>query len=87
MESHVQTPLNLLYLKSSDRAPVTERRGRIVPLKLACFQALAAEPDIYDKLVASLAPSIYQMEDVKKGILCQLFGGASKANLPGPLLS
>lgn len=43
-----------------------------------CRQALAAEPDIYEKLVNSIAPSIWQLEDVKKGILCQLFGGSSK---------
>lgn len=42
------------------------------------MQALAAEPDIYEKLVNSIAPSIWQLEDVKKGILCQLFGGSSK---------
>ena len=26
----------------------------------------------------STAPSIYENEDIKKGILCQLFGGANK---------
>ena len=45
------------------------------------MQALGAEPDIYDKLTASLAPSIWQMEDVKKGVLCQLFGGTTKVSL------
>ena len=25
------------------------------------------------------APSIYEMDNVKKGILCQLFGGTNKA--------
>ena len=25
-----------------------------------------------------LAPSIYENDDIKKGILCQLFGGTSK---------
>lgn len=25
-----------------------------------------------------MAPSIWQLDDVKKGILCQLFGGVSK---------
>jgi len=39
-------------------------------------RALAAEPDIYQKLIASFAPSIYEMDDVKKGLLCQLFGGS-----------
>nr|WCZ58331.1 DNA replication licensing factor MCM4 [Paratrimastix eleionoma] len=39
---------------------------------------LSQAPDIYDQLVHSLAPSIYGMEDVKKGILCQLFGGVNR---------
>ncbi len=42
------------------------------------MEALGADPDIYQKLTASVAPSIWQMDDVKKGILCQLFGGSSK---------
>ncbi len=48
------------------------------------MRALGAEPDIYDKLMKSVAPSIWQMDDVKKGILCQLFGGSSKARPPHP---
>ena len=40
---------------------------------------LASAPDIYDKLTAALAPSIWEMDDVKRGILCQLFGGAHKS--------
>lgn len=35
-------------------------------------------PDIYELLSRSLAPSIYEMDDVKKGILLQLFGGTNK---------
>ena len=42
------------------------------------MQALGEDPDIYEKLTASLAPSIWQMDDIKKGILCQLFGGCGK---------
>ncbi|KAI1023574.1 hypothetical protein LB503_000831 [Fusarium chuoi] len=38
----------------------------------------AARDDIYDLLARSLAPSIYEMDDVKKGILLQLFGGTNK---------
>lgn len=38
--------------------------------------ALSQEPGIYDKLTRSLAPSIWELEDVKKGILCLLFGGS-----------
>jgi DNA replication licensing factor MCM4 len=35
-------------------------------------------PDIYERLARALAPSIYENEDIKKGILCQLFGGTVK---------
>ena len=34
--------------------------------------------DWYNKLTRSLAPSITAMDDVKKGLLCQLFGGCPK---------
>lgn len=36
---------------------------------------MGSDPMIYEKLVASLAPNIWEMEDVKKGLLCQLFSG------------
>jgi DNA replication licensing factor MCM4 len=44
----------------------------------AALRAIAADPDVYERLAASLAPSIWQLDDVKKGLLCQLFGGVSK---------
>jgi DNA replication licensing factor MCM4 len=40
---------------------------------------LSQHPDIYDTLARSMAPSIYEMDDVKKGILLQLFGGTNKS--------
>ncbi|KAI9800137.1 MAG: hypothetical protein M1833_003464 [Piccolia ochrophora] len=43
------------------------------------IKATAARPDVYELLSRSLAPSIYQMDDVKKGILLQLFGGTNKS--------
>lgn len=39
------------------------------------FRRLAASPDIYDRLSRSLAPSIYGSADIKKAIVCLLFGG------------
>ena len=54
-----------------------------VPCLSARLQELAADPDIYDRLAASIAPSIWQLEDVKKGVLCQLFGGVSKVGAAG----
>lgn len=40
------------------------------------LEKLSKDPNIYDRLMRSLAPSVWEMEDVKKGILCLLFGGA-----------
>jgi DNA replication licensing factor MCM4 len=42
------------------------------------LKTLSKMPDIYERLARALAPSIYENEDIKKGILCQLFGGTVK---------
>lgn len=42
------------------------------------IRAIAARYDVYELLSRSLAPSIWEMEDVKKGVLLQLFGGTNK---------
>lgn len=42
------------------------------------LRTLATEPDIYDRLSNSIAPSVWGLSDVKKGLLMQLFGGVSK---------
>ncbi len=42
------------------------------------IKKLAKDPDIYNKLIASLAPSMYGMEDVKLAIMFQLFSGEPK---------
>ncbi|KIY70249.1 cell division control protein 54 [Cylindrobasidium torrendii FP15055 ss-10] len=45
----------------------------------AKIKDLSLNPDLYDILGNSLAPSIWEMKDVKKGILLQLFGGTNKS--------
>ncbi|KAG4306026.1 hypothetical protein PORY_000014 [Pneumocystis oryctolagi] len=44
---------------------------------------LSKNPDLYSIFTKSIAPSIYEMDDVKKGILLQLFGGSNKEFLKG----
>ena len=51
---------------------------KVTPAEEEKIKATAARPDIYDLLSRSLAPSIHEMDDVKKGILLQLFGGTNK---------
>lgn len=43
------------------------------------IKATAKRGDVYELLSRSLAPSVYEMDDVKKGILLQLFGGTNKS--------
>lgn len=42
------------------------------------YKDFSKDPQLYEKLVDAFAPSIWENHDVKKGILCQLFGGCSK---------
>ncbi|KAF7458398.1 DNA replication licensing factor mcm4 [Cryptosporidium felis] len=42
------------------------------------FVRISKDPQLYEKLSRSIAPSIWENEDVKKGLLCQLFGGSKK---------
>ena len=39
---------------------------------------VARDTDLYENLTASLAPSIWELPDIKKGLLLQLFGGSNK---------
>ncbi|XP_021286254.1 DNA replication licensing factor MCM4 [Herrania umbratica] len=43
--------------------------------KVEELKELSKQPDIYERLTRSLAPNIWELDDVKKGLLCQLFGG------------
>lgn len=42
------------------------------------FKSLSQRSDIYEILTNSFAPSIWELDDIKKGILCLLFGGSNK---------
>lgn len=48
------------------------------PERIEQLKRLSQLPDIYERLARALAPSIYENEDIKKGILLQLFGGTRK---------
>ncbi|MGB9675387.1 MAG: minichromosome maintenance protein MCM [Candidatus Nanoarchaeia archaeon] len=47
------------------------------------IKELAAKPNIYEKLIASIAPSIYGYERIKEAIVLQLFGGVKKVREDG----
>lgn len=56
-----------------------EETRKVTAEEEAKIKEVAAREDVYDLLSRSLAPSLYEMEDVKKGILLQLFGGTNKS--------
>lgn len=39
------------------------------------IKKLAGDPKVYEKLIKSIAPSMYGLEDIKEALLLQLFGG------------
>lgn len=41
-------------------------------LQVAQLKELSKQPDIYERLTKSLAPNIWELDDVKKGLLCQV---------------
>ncbi|PIZ54010.1 hypothetical protein COY28_03055, partial [Candidatus Woesearchaeota archaeon CG_4_10_14_0_2_um_filter_57_5] len=50
------------------------------------FRELAADPHLWDRLVASLAPSIYGHEKVKLALLLQMFSGVRKRREGGVVI-
>jgi DNA replication licensing factor MCM4 len=56
-----------------------EQTRKVSAEEQAKIKATSERADVYVLLARSLAPSVYEMDDVKKGILLQLFGGTNKS--------
>ena len=64
---------------STTGSDTSRMRGLHLPLaRVKEIKELSQDPLIYEKLAQAVAPSIWEMEDVKKGVLCLLFGGTDK---------
>ena len=63
-----------VQVHESDRS-VLDVLSLFPPDKIASFHAFAQSGNVYDRLVKSFAPSIWELTDVKRGALCMLFGG------------
>jgi len=50
---------------------------------IAIIKKTASDPDVYEKLVQSIAPTIYGYNEIKEAILLQLFGGVTKEQPDG----
>ncbi len=77
-DKRLDADLSTLEPESNDSDNQIEEVRKLSPEEEDKIKATAARPDIYELLSRSLAPSIYEMDDVKKGILLQMFGGTNK---------
>ncbi|KAG5485458.1 hypothetical protein LSCM1_07542 [Leishmania martiniquensis] len=72
---HVSTP-TLATTKTAEGD--LSRAALVDTARLDMFHSLAHRPDIYEVLLHSFARTIWGHDDVKRGILAQLFGGTAK---------
>ncbi|KAF4369594.1 hypothetical protein G4B88_021399 [Cannabis sativa] len=89
VKSLFKTYIDCLHIKKTDKSrmlvddqmeidnPLGGNSDDIVfdEKKVEELKELSKQPDIYDRLMRSLAPNIWELDDVKRGLLCQLFGG------------
>ncbi|XP_076267346.1 disc proliferation abnormal [Rhynchophorus ferrugineus] len=82
LRSVYKTHIDVLHFRKVDQKRLYEEEDgkghRFPPERIELLTILAQKPDIYDRLARAIAPSIYENDDVKKGILLQLFGGTKK---------
>jgi len=56
---------------------------RFSAYELQVIREMRSQPDLYSKMVQSVAPNIYGHEDVKRGVLLLMFGGVHKRTPEG----
>jgi DNA replication licensing factor MCM4 len=87
MKSVYKTYIDILHFKKRDvkrLREVTEKDNdmKITPERIQLLKQLSKENDIYERLSKSIAPDIFENDDIKKGILLQLFGGTGESSAP-----
>lgn len=70
--------LGMVSIRSDDDATPESVLGALSAEQEATVRAMAAEPQIYERLAASLAPGVFGHVDVKKAVLLMLLGGVHK---------
>lgn len=82
VRSVYKTHVDVVHFRKLDSKRLYEQEEgkdhRFSPERLVLLKALSEREDLYERLAHAIAPSIYENEDIKKGILLQLFGGTRK---------
>ena len=77
-----QTPAQLEDLQSQ----TDPENALFSGVELDTIHRMGKDPNIYENIVKSLFPSIYGNDEIKKGIVLQLFGGVPKTTKEGTSL-
>jgi len=74
------TSLDVIHFRkiNQDRLHETAEGFYLMEDRIETVIQLSKEPDVIDRLVRSIAPNIFGHDEIKKGILCLLFGGTRK---------
>lgn len=82
VKSVYKTHIDVVHFRKVDDKRLYEdedgKDHKFPPERIELLKKLSQKPDVYDRLVRTIAPSIYENTDIKKGILLQLFGGSKK---------
>lgn len=83
VKSVYKTHIDVIHFRKLDTKRLRSQAGdgntmRLTPERIELLKLLSKKDDVYERLSHAIAPSIYENEDIKKGILLQLFGGTIK---------
>ncbi|KAK7066561.1 DNA replication licensing factor, mcm4 component [Halocaridina rubra] len=82
LKSVYKTHIDVIHFRKMDSKRLHGKEEgetpRFTPERIQLLKELSRKPDVYERLARAIAPSIYENEDIKKGILLQLFGGTRK---------
>ena len=78
LKSIYKTYVDVIHFRvvtGMERTKGKEGVAKLTNERIQQLKSLSRRSDIYEQLTKSLAPSIWELDNVKKGVLCMLFGG------------
>ena len=78
LKSIYKTYVDVIHFRSvtgMERTKGKQGASKLTSDRIQRLKNLSQSPDIQEQLTRSLAPSIWELDNVKKGVLCMLFGG------------
>ncbi|XP_043511866.1 DNA replication licensing factor MCM4 [Frieseomelitta varia] len=84
LQAIYKTYIDVVHFRKHDSKRLYDQEDgkehNFTPERIEMLKSLSQKGDIYERLARHIAPSIYANNDVKKGIILQLFGGTRKTS-------